>query len=51
MYGVGASLAVQGLRLHTSNTRGVGSIPGWGTEMPHATQQGQKKKKKATILQ
>ena len=50
MYGVGASLAIQWLRLHTSNTRGMGLIPGWGTEMPHATQRG-KKKKKATILQ
>ena len=24
------------LRLHTSNARGTGSIPGWGAKIPHA---------------
>ena len=24
------------VRLHTSNVRGVGSIPGWATKIPHA---------------
>ena len=31
----GTSLAVQWLRLHTSNARGAGSVPGWGTKIPH----------------
>ena len=31
------SLAVQWLRLHASAAGGVGSIPGWGTKIPHAT--------------
>ena len=31
---------VPGVRLCTSG--GSGSIPGWGTEIPHATQHGQK---------
>ena len=35
--GPGASLLVQWLQLHTSNARGLGSIPGWGTRFPHAT--------------
>ena len=33
---VGTSLAVQGLRLHSSAAWGVGSIPGQGAKMPHA---------------
>ena len=32
----GTSLAVQWLRLHTSNAGGVGSIPGGGAKIPHA---------------
>lgn len=28
------------------NADGIGSIPGWGTRIPHAAQCGQKKKKK-----
>ena len=32
------SLAVQRLRLPASNAGGVGSIPGRGTKIPHATQ-------------
>ena len=38
----GTSLAVQWLRLHPSNAGGAGSIPGWGTEIPHAAWCGQK---------
>ena len=37
---------VQWLRLHASNARGVGSIPGWGIKIPHAAQRGQKAKTK-----
>ena len=39
------SLAVQGLRLCTSNTGGVGLIPGWGTKIPHSSQKKKKKEK------
>ena len=41
---VGTSLVVQWLRLHVSNTRGVGSNPGWASRIPHATERGQGKK-------
>ena len=34
---LGTSLAVQWLRLHTSNAGGVGSIPGQENTIPHAT--------------
>ena len=40
------SLVVLRLRLHAPSARDVGSIPGWGTKIPHATQHGQKVKKK-----
>ena len=40
------SLAVQWLRLCASTAGGTGSTSGWGTKIPHATQSGQKKKKK-----
>ena len=43
---VGPFLAVQGLRLHTSNAEGMGSNPGQGTKIPHAIQHSLKKKKK-----
>jgi len=33
---LGTSLAVQWLRLHASNARGVSSLPGQGTKCPHA---------------
>ena len=33
----GAFGAVQWLRIHPSNAGGAGSIPGWGTKIPHAT--------------
>ena len=35
MIDFGKFLAVQWLRLHSSNSGGVGSIPGRGTETPH----------------
>ena len=34
-----------GLRLCASNAGGVGSIPGGGTKIPHATEHSQKGKK------
>ena len=37
----GTSLAVQWLRLCASTAGGVGSIPGWGTKIPHAVCHGQ----------
>ena len=37
-------LAVQWLRLCSSNVGGSGSIPCWGTKIPHAIWSGQKKK-------
>ncbi|XP_033257416.1 uncharacterized protein C19orf44 homolog isoform X2 [Orcinus orca] len=42
----GTSLAVQWLRLCASNAGGVGSIPGWGTKIPHAARCGQEKERK-----
>ena len=41
---MGTSLAVQWLRLHAPNAGGPGLIPGWGTKIPHAAQQGLKNK-------
>ena len=41
----GTSLAVQWLRLCTSNAGGKGSVPSQGTEIPHAVWRGKKKKK------
>ena len=38
----GASLVVQRLRLCASTAGGMGSIPDWGTKIPHASQHGQK---------
>ena len=40
------SLVVQWLRLCASTTGGLGSIPGQGTKILHATSCNQKKKKK-----
>ena len=34
---------VQWLRLHTSTAGGTGSIPGWGTKIPHAERCSQNK--------
>ena len=42
----GTSLVVQGLRLCASTARGVSSIHGWGTKIPHAARPKKKKKKK-----
>ena len=42
----GTSLVVQWLRLCSSTSGGLGSIPGQGTKIWHATWRGQKKKKK-----
>ena len=39
------SLVVQWLRLHASTAGGMGSIPSWGSQIPHATWRGKKKKK------
>ena len=39
-------LVVQWLRLCTVTEGGVGSIPGWETKIPYATEFGKKKKKK-----
>ena len=41
----GTSLVVQWLRLCTSRTGGVGSIPGWTAKIPNAKQHSPKKKK------
>ena len=38
----GTSLVVQWLRRHILNAGGTGSIPGWGTKVPHASQIDQK---------
>ena len=35
-HSIGTSLAVQWLRLHALNAGDIGSIPGWGTKIPHA---------------
>ena len=40
------SRAVQWLRLHASNPKDPSLLPGWGTKIPHAIWQGQKRKKK-----
>ena len=42
----GTSLVVQWLRLCSSTSGGLGSIPGLGTNIWHATWHGPKKKKK-----
>ena len=36
---LGTSLVIQWFRLHAG---GVGLIPGWGTNIPHAVKRGQK---------
>ena len=41
----GNSLAIQWLGLRAFTAEGPGSIPGWGTKIPQATQCGQKFKK------
>ena len=44
-YQIGTLLAVQWLRLHASTARGMGSITGWGTMIPHAAQCSQKRRR------
>ena len=46
---LGKSLAIQWLRLCTSTARGMGLIPGQGTETLHDVWHGQKKKKKECL--
>ena len=41
---IGTSLAVQWLRLCTSTKKGVGSIPGLGTKIPHVAWHSQETK-------
>ena len=43
---MGTSLVVQWLRICASTAGGMGSIPGWGTKIPHAAQSSQKQTKK-----
>ena len=45
----GTSLAIQWLRLHASTPRGAGSIPGWGTKIPHAATKKFKNKEKKLL--
>ena len=42
---LGTSLAVQWLGLSASTAGGMGSIPRWGTKIPHAGWRGQNKTK------
>ena len=46
---MGTSLVVQWLRICASTAGGMGSIPGWGTKIPHAAQSSQKQTKKKII--
>ena len=43
---LGASLAVQWLRLCASNARGASSVPGWGTKIPYAAWHSEKIREK-----
>ena len=45
----GTSLEIQWLGLHASNAETKGLIPGQETQIPHASQHGQIKKKKKDI--
>ena len=38
------------VRILGFHCRGLGSVPGWGTEIPQATQHSQKKKRKKKVL-
>ena len=42
----GTSLVIQWLRLQTSNARVMGSIPDWGSKIPHAMRHRQTNKQK-----
>ena len=37
---MGTSLVVQRLKLHDFNAGDMGSIPGWGTKIPHVVRHG-----------
>ena len=43
---LGTSLAFQWLRPWASDVERVGSIPGWGTEIPHAACYGKRKRER-----
>ena len=43
---LGNFLEFQWLELCVFTARGMGSMPGWGTKISHATKHGSKKKKK-----
>ena len=45
----GTFLVVQWLRLHASNAGGTGSIPSWGTKIPHVMRPKDKERKKKEI--
>ena len=47
---IGNSLVVQWLGLHAFTAEDLGSIPGWGTKIPQAVQNGQKKKNKQAMI-
>ena len=47
---IGASLAVQWLRLHTSSAGGLGSIPGQGTKILCAAWRGRNKTKQTNTI-
>ena len=42
---MGTSLVVQRLKLHDFNAGDMGSIPGWGTKIPHVVRHGPPPKK------
>ena len=48
--GGGTCLAVQWLRVHTTTAVGTGSIPGWGTKIPHAVSNDPPPKKRWNYL-
>ena len=43
-------MVVQWLRLQAPNAGGLGSIPSWGTKIPHAASCDHKKKKKESFF-
>ena len=48
MIKTGNSLVVQWLGLWALNVEGPGSVPGWGTRVPQATQRSQQNKQNET---
>ena len=49
LLGLGTSLVVQWLRLHSLSAEGTGLIPSQGTKIPHAKRHDQKKKRKRNL--